>query len=150
VKKLELERENVEDAAVDNFVGGSGIRVPYSGSEHTHYDIGKFLLKVPLPSFGWLKYSLPTFFAVLAFPVLPVFIIFGYVVASVYLLCLIPFPMNYLAFASIVAPLLLISSSARFQHLFRLYFEPKYGCKVNPHAVEEYIQLLKRKSGKGS
>jgi hypothetical protein len=150
VKKLELERKNVEDATVDNFVGGSGSGVPLSISEHTRSHLVKFLLKVPLPSFGWLKYRLPTFFAVLAFPVLPVFIIFGYVVTSAYLLCLIPFPMNYLAFASTVAPLLLISSSARFQHLFRLYFEPKYGCKVNPNALEEYIQLLKRKSEKHS
>jgi len=147
-KKLELERENMEAITVDDFVGDSGIGVPYSGSEHTHHHIVKFLLKVPQPSFGWLKYRFPTFFAVLAFPVLPVLIIFGYIVISAYLLCLIPFPLNYLAFTSIVAPLLLISASARLQHLFRLYFEPKYGYKVNPHAIEEYIKLLKGKNGK--
>ncbi len=106
----------------------------------------KLLLKIPeLPSIVYL----PAIMGLLCYFLLPMTIIFGCLLAFLYIVLAVPFPWTYLCLAGIVLPLLIVSLSVK-AHAFWNYWK----CMLAREGVQEvsleqkiedYVALLKGK-----
>lgn len=106
----------------------------------------RLLLKIPeLPSIVYL----PAVTGLLCYFLLPMIIIFGHLLAFLYIMSAVPFPWIYLCLAGIVLPLWIVSLSTK-AHAFWNYWKcvvvRKNLREVNlEQQIEDYVALIKDK-----
>jgi len=103
----------------------------------------RLLLKIPeLPSIVYM----PAIAGLFCYFLLPMVILFGYVVALVYIVLLVHSPLVYLLLAAIVAPLWLITVSAKahaFWNYWQLLSRKRFVWDTD-RTLEEYIALIQK------
>jgi hypothetical protein len=106
----------------------------------------RLLLKMPeLPSILYL----PDTMGLVCYFFLPMTIIFGFLLAFLYILLAVPFPWTYLCLAGIILPLLIVSLSVK-AHAFWNYWRGMLAREGVQEAsleqkIEDYIALLNDK-----
>jgi hypothetical protein len=151
--KKNVENKNNKGFASDSDCGkpcGDGMRRLRRETDATKLAVEqplwfRLLLKIPeLPSIVYM----PDIAGLFCYFLLPAFIIGGYILAFLYIVFTVPFPWAYLCMAGIIAPLLIISLSAK-AHAFWNYYKLVFG-KARiwdiDKAVEDYVALIRKKS----
>lgn len=103
----------------------------------------RLLLRIPrLPSIVWM----PDIMGLFCYALFPMLIIVSYIVAFIYIVVLVHSPVVFLLFTAIMAPLLLISASAKahaFWDYWQLLVEKRFFWDTSK-SLDEYIELLRK------